>query len=128
MHDQTSKNHLPRGRPRLAAEIVDRILTLAREGWARKAIATECKVSEITVARVCHASGFFFPRGGDRRSEEARAARREAPAGVFDKRVDVPTAASWAGSAYENRRLKSEYRWQKELPRTLKKTLVLAQV
>jgi plasmid maintenance system antidote protein VapI len=45
-------------------EIAVRILSLAHEGWTRKAIAKECGVSDKFVTSICHKNGFRFPRGG----------------------------------------------------------------
>lgn len=107
------------GRPEVPDEIKQQALAYARDGRKRKEIAAEIGVKSVkTVTKILHAANIFLPRGGDRRSPKLR---REAPVGLHDKHVSVDDAAAWARSAYDNTRLKPEYRQQCELPRRLEK-------
>lgn len=123
MPDQSTKNTKRRqqGRPPTRPAVVDQILSLARNGWTRNAIAADCGLSKGTVTTICHKNGFYFERGGDRRSEEAKNTRREALGWVFDKTVPVDLAATWACSAYTAGQLQTAYRGQRALPKRLKK-------
>lgn len=123
MQNQRKKNVGAKGRPAVDAETADQAVVYARAGYGRKEIADELNLSLPTVTRILHEEGIFLPRGGDRRSEAARAAQREAPGGLFDRRIDIDTAAGWAHSAYTRGRIKAECREQKELPRTLRKVI-----
>jgi len=121
--NQRKKNIGAKGRPPVEAETAAQAVAYARGGYGRKEIADELNLSLPTVSRILHAAGIFLPRGGDRRSEAARAAQREAPGGLFDRRIDIDTAAGWAHTAYTRGRIKAECRGQKELPRTLRKVI-----
>lgn len=128
-HRAAAKTPGAPGRPQKRGELADAIVAMARAGMAQKAIAAQLCLAAVTVAKIAREAGFFFPRGGDRRSAAARAAQREAPGGLWDKRINVDTAASWAHSAYASGgRLTAECRGQKELPRSLRKVINLAQV
>ena len=67
-------------------EIAVRILSLAREGWTRTAIAKDCGVSDKVVTSICHKNGFCFPRGGDQYGNKSQ---QEAPSWVYEERFQA---------------------------------------
>jgi len=62
--ENNSTTKKSRGGQSTSPEVVDRILSLARQGWTRTAIAKEVGVSDRIVTSKCHNNGIRFPRGG----------------------------------------------------------------